>query len=257
MYKIFDGKNWINFDNYIELVNWLSKFNVHRGFRGEYNSFLRRVGNTDKDCYRHEEFIRNGKYFTIGTRVYSCYDKIVEYNQRDCRIVNEDGISVYDHNLINDVMRHEYDEKIFKAWAKKRASKQKKRVNRFIIPDSAYPVFRRGPVPYTGCHHGYHGFRRISTMNEIRQTCNPESEPFNRASRAYNLPTSWDDIDRDWRDSGWKSQGKNKHQWEHNVKEKIKHKMGKCTFVVKGYNKRNYGLEIDIDEVEEFADNTD
>lgn len=87
-----------------------------------------------------------------------------------------------------------------------------------------------GPWPYIHKQGGYKGFRCIKTTNEMKQTSNKEMRDFTRSSRGKNLPSSWDDIFRG-HDKGWKSQRKNKYQWENKVKLKIKHSYGKNVYV--------------------------
>lgn len=62
MYKIFNGKSWIEFSRYEYLINWVTQFN--RNTRGEFtNSFLNHVGVNQNDVYfagrMWTEFLRN------------------------------------------------------------------------------------------------------------------------------------------------------------------------------------------------------
>ncbi len=238
MYKVFNGKNWLNFETYLLLINWLSQYNAScfSNKTGRTNTFLEKVGNSDKDTYRDVERIRTTRYFVLDGHTYSYYDTKISYKIRNYRVVNEDDISIYSSKLVKDVLNHNFDRQLNEQWIINR-NKNKKfsfyRSGWLMIKDSDYPEFRRGPIPFIHKYSGYRCYRRIHTYQEKKLTCNPESEPFNRGSRAYNLPTSWDDIGRDWRNSGWKSQGKRRHQWENGVIEKTKHKHGKHTYVCK------------------------
>ena len=247
MYKVFNGKQWLNFETYQLLVNWLSQFNIYRGKRVDYNRFLAQVGNSDKDTFRHVERKRTGKFFFIDGITYPWYETIISYNTRNYRVLDEDGKSIYDRFLIKDVLNHHFDGNYSHYNSNRKIHYYARWM---ILPDSAWPEFRNGPVPFVSSHHYGHVYRRIRTTNERRQTCNKESEPFNRARRAYNLPSCWDDIARDWRDSGWKSQGKHRHQWENGVEQRIKHNSGKHIYVSRTKDKRH----IENDWIDELDD---
>lgn len=262
MYKVFNGTDWINFETYLMLINWISQWNV-RSFNkiGKSNKFLDRIGHSDKDTCRHTKYTRTGEYLFLDGTTYPKYHVDVEYKVRDCRVTNEDGISIYDRKFIMDVLNHTFDRKLNDSWVYNRNKNKKHVLYRcgwLMIRDSDYPEFRRGPVPFVHKSGHYSFYRRIATSRERRMTCNKEAEPFNRASRAYNLPTSWDDIARDWRDSGWKSQGKHRHQWEHGVIEETKHKHGKHTHTIKNVNKKHIDpewLEVDTVDEEDYIEN--
>ena len=88
MYKIYDGKEWYEFESYQEMVNYLSQFNVDK----TYNSFLSLVGNNENDC--------------CYARVYTgWYNFNIVKVQRDHRILLDNN-SIYDRNLVNDVLNH-------------------------------------------------------------------------------------------------------------------------------------------------------
>lgn len=210
MYKVFDGKTWYEFSTYKYLINWLSKFN--RNVYGKYNSFLACTGTNPNDTYYAGVSFTDGEY--------------VGYIPRHNRIINENGVSIYTKQLVKDVMGWNYSQDIMQRWVKEKNAKHKHNYYngwRGGIPDSAYPKFRSGPWPYIHHRVGGHYWKSIRTTNEKRQTTPKEFEQFTRGSRGKNLPDSWDDHTRDWRDDGWKSQGKSKHQWEHRVKAKDKH----------------------------------
>ncbi len=264
MYKVYNGKNWIDFDSYDELLNWLSQFNEGKeGAKARTNTFLSKVGNNTNDTYRSVVRVKTGEFITVGNRVYDITVSVVSYEQRDYRVCTIDGIGIYDYNLINDVLSYNHNhDRMRKSLLKKNKEKNKNKLKKYIyhrylyIPESAYPEFRRGPWPFISNHHSGYGFRKIRTTNERRLTCNKESIPFNRKGRAFNLPSSWDDIMRDWRDTGWKSQGKGRHQWENKVKQKTKHTFGKSTYVCKKVDKRNYYIDDDyLSEIDDtFTD---
>lgn len=219
MYKVFDGRVWIEFSKYEYLVCWLAQYNMK--FAGYCNSFLEHTGVNPRDTYYAGIIWPNNKY--IG------------YIIRENRIIDADGHSIYSKSLINDVKNYTYNQAVIDQW-RDELRKQKKRPYyngwRGGIPDSAYPDFRRGPWPYI---HSYHSssWRSIRTTNEKRLCADKEQRPFNRGSRGLNLPDSWDDPMRDWRNDGWKAQKKNRHQWENKVRTKEKHKFGKGVYVVK------------------------
>lgn len=225
MYKVFDGAKWIEFASREKLVNWLAAYNMPGMKR---NTFLEHVGINDGD-------MRHNVYFYAGLVEH-------EWSERMYRIVDENGRSLYDKEFIREVLEHTPNKEIERQWREDNRAQQGKtqyysgKYHR--LPESAYPEFRRGPVPYIHGRYKFGGvYRHIKTTNERRATCNDESRPFNRARRAFNLPDLWyDEPLRDWRNSGWKKQGRNKRQWELGVKNKTKHTIGKNTYVVKVHN---------------------
>lgn len=232
MYRTFDGKVWREFRTYNELLNYLSIFNRTVGTEF-YNSFFENVaGNDNDETYKMER---------VGW-LYPHYTSTVV--KRTYKIVNEFNCNLYCKKLISDVRNWEYNDSMWKAWEnafreKKRTEKGWKYYSRWgSIPDSAYPELRRGPWPFIHHTSGYHFFRHVHTYSEMKQAMDEDAKPFIRGSRGKHLPSAWDDITRDWRDKGWKSQNKDKHQWEHKVKEKVKHKYGKNTYVGSEYNKK-------------------
>ena len=256
MYKVFDGKNWIEFDNYKELVNWLAQFNV-RTVMKKFNTFLQKVGHNDNDiCYVTVRDV--GNYFWIGDHYYPKY--VTKAEKRDHRILDDAGNSLYNNQFVKEVLNTEHNKEQMYAYFRRRNKGKKDKNNyrkKFYIPDSAYPEFRRGPWPYIHVNHYRYPFRYIHTTNERRMTCCKEAEPFNRAKRAYNLPDLWfDEPLRDWRNRGWKNQSKNRHQWENKVKQKTKHSHEKNVFVDKRKSIRNSIEDIDITDIEEVINDT-
>lgn len=244
MYKVFDGKNWFSFNTYIQLIAWLSQYTSSFGSE-HYNRILDSTGNNDNDT----------RYTWVHGTTVSC----PTYEKRNCRIINDDGNSIYDSKLIQDVYSFKGDAReILNRMYKENRKKNENKYHYYRgtcldIPKSAYPDFRRGPYPFI--HRRRYGgwLRRISTINEKRMSADPEMKEFNRGSRGNNLPSTWDDIGRDWRDDGWKSQSKNRHQWENRVKAHSNHKYGKGVYVVKDSKKYN-DIEIESYNDEDFDD---
>lgn len=230
MYKVYISKDntWEYFSNYTFLINWLSKYNNYF-YSTVTNKFLAHTGNNDND--------------TVYTGYWDADGHHVEYNERKNRILNSDGISIYNKELIDAVTHWEFNAQVNRQWYLE--AKNAKEVEYYSIrsygriPDSAYPQFRSGPWPFVHKRARYRVYRKIKTTNEIRQTSPVEYKEFTRQSRGKNLVTEWDDPVRDWRNKGWKQQGKNKHQWEHAVKTRTKHKFGK-EIEVCPVNKRIY-----------------
>ena len=83
------------------------------------------------------------------------------------------------------------------------------------------PSFRSEPWPFTGGKMRKNvGVRRIKTLNEKKclEAVSIEGKQFVRAKRK-NIPSNWDSS-RDWRNDGWKEQGKKRYQWENRAKIK-------------------------------------
>lgn len=250
MYKVYNGKTWIDFESYDELLNWLSQFNTIK-LGKHVNTFLEKVGNSNKDTYRNERRIKTGKYFTIGDRIYPWYEVVVSYDIRENRVTTEDKISIYSSQLVKDALNYKHDPVRLREWRLgiKRSKQTWYGNDDVLTQDCIYPGFRR--EPQSGIHKSVSkwGYRHIRTTNERRQTCRKECVQFNRGRRAFNLPTVWDDIMYDWRDLSWKSQSKNRHQWENKVKQRTKHTIGKNVYVKK-YDKHKYDKE-DIEYIED------
>lgn len=217
MYNIYDGSRWISFDTYIELVNYLAQFNVGSHISWRYNTFLDRVGANKNDVYRASIL----DYPTVT------------YLPRDYRVL-EGNTSVYGPSLIKDVLNRTVNSEMLHDTFKKINPKRRSKWHRWDLPKSAYPEFRRGPMPYIHKHHRYYSYRRVRTTNEIRQSVIPEYKDFVRKSRGKHLPSLyWDEPMRDWRNDGWKKQGKRRHQWENKVITFSNHKFGKGIYVEK------------------------
>lgn len=220
MYKIYDGKEWYEFESYQEMVNYLSQFNVDK----TYNSFLSLVGNNENDC--------------CYARVYTgWYNFNIVKIQRDHRILLDNN-SIYDRNLVNDVLNHVCNkDEAYKSIRRNRKNKNKakKYYSRWgFIPSTAYPDFRMGPWPFIHKHKGGSCYRKIKTFNEIKQTTDPEYyDEFTRKSRGKHLPTIWDDPIEDWRNHGWKASTRCRKQWEPRVINKTKRLYGKGCYVEK------------------------
>lgn len=225
MYEFFDGKNTLTFDTRFDLINYLSKDNNRVG-NHVTNFTLNYIGNNDNDVFY------TGR---IG-------DMFGSYHPRICRVTCE-GRSIFDKNFIREVLNHTFDDKAFSRWRRSRGKYNKYYQKWGFIPDSAFPDFRSGPWPYIHSRHNYKVYRLIRTTNELRQSADPEYKDFVRKSRGKNLPNSFmDEPLRDWRNTGWKRQGHNKHQWEVNVKTKNRH-LKEYTFV----DSHNSIKDIEID----------
>lgn len=231
MYKVFNGRNWDSFNTYIQLINWISQFN-------------RFYGSTFRNEFLEDIMVNPTDTRFVSTWSPDYHIRHTGYVFRRNIVLNEDGNKLYDRIFIRDIHNWKFDKNIDIAWRKEAYKLTGKRYyNRmFNIPDSAYPEFRQGPWPYTHRSH-YSVYRSIKTTNEKRACADRGMIYFNRGSRGLNLPDSWDDICRDWRDDGWKSQGKNKHQWENKVKTKTKHSYGKGVYVVTGTIKGSFDTE--------------
>lgn len=237
MYKVFDGKTWIEFETYGDLVNYLSKFNRKSILKCQDNTFLNCVGNNPNDTYYSSPIISS----------ISCTNSTAGkvdfggYKARDKRIIEcvidtfgncVSERSIFDSTLIKDVLNHTFDAEAF--YSCRRKARKPKYYGTYIceLPDSAYPDFRRGPIPFIHKSRRYSAYRYIHTTNERRQSCDPEIKEFIRKSRGKNLPDMWfDEPLRDWRNNGWKKQGKRRHQWENKVICREKHKFGTSVYV--------------------------
>lgn len=200
-YFFFDGSAWIGFKTRADLVNFLS------------------IGN---DYSRHDTYSsRNSKLQLIGNNGNDAAaeiiwgDMVYRYTKRYCRVIDKWGRSVYNHELINEVLAHKCDVSALPAWVERPWLKD---LRRKYKPKQKYR-FRCDPVP--GVHHYSHGhyFRSIKTTNERRLCAAPEMQEFNRPKRGLNLPTNYDDRSFHW-ERGWKFQTKNRHQWEAHAKQR-------------------------------------
>lgn len=243
MYKVFNGREWIEFDSYDILICWLAKFNrwTNNGIR---NGFLDMTGVNPGDTFFEK------KYWNGTTYGSYCY--------RDHRITDEYENSIYDRNLILDVISTQYNEFTERKLYNNLKKKQKRRKPSYYggrygwLPDTAYPKFRRGPWPLIHKPRKMRYCRRIRTTNERRFCCGIEQKEFNRGSRGMNLPNSWDEIVIDFGNLGWKSQGKNRYQWENGIKTRTKHQEGKGTYVIKQSKRKLWqNIAEDFEDFEE------
>ena len=206
MYEYFNENKTLTFDTRDELVNYLAQYNYKLGTEVR-NPVLNKIGNNPNDVAR-----------VIGP------DGLADYINRTARVYHE-GRSIFDSNFKREVLNHTFNSNMLNTWYKNRRKNWKNWFSRHTLPDSAYPEFRKGPWPHIYSRYGRRVYRYIRTTNEIRQSADPEYKDFIRKSRGKNLPDTWQDEPlRDWRNSGWKKQGHNKHQWEVNIKTQTKHK---------------------------------
>lgn len=237
MYKVFDGHIWIEFESYKVLINYLKGFE-REGLLGKYNSFFEKVAGNDNDV-----MLNMSSYYTYING---------DYVKRPFRITNEYGANLYSKKLIRDVTRWKFSPNMEAEHVKK--MRYKANNGRIYIRQLGYvkengiPKFRIDSWPGTSSKHNYRGYRHIRTFNEIKHSYDDDCKEFIRGTRGNHLPTIWDEGMRDWRNNGWKSQQKNKHQWENKVKQKTKHSHGKNTYVCK-YNKYDYAEFGDLEDM--------
>ena len=207
-YFVFNGKQTLDFSSYEHLVNWLSQYN---SISLKENSFLNLVGNNPNDK------VNTLFAYTLGT--------ITELNFkyeafRIYRIYDENKNSIYDAKLKRDVLSWTLNHKMLSEW-KKAHTKIIKYTSihwPYDLPDWYAHHFRKEPFPCTGRNRFKHK-KSIRTSNEHRQIEACEMPELIRAKRnKVNLPTTWETGVRDWRNRGWKSQSKNRHQWESRIK---------------------------------------
>lgn len=235
MYRIYDTKNLVEFENYAQLINYISSFNRFDGTEF-YNSFLDRTGNNPNDLflsYIPYPYCLPVLGYNYETR---CY---LEY--RSNRIYDDDWNSIYDSLLVKDVRNWTYRDDIYKQWREftKKRREPTKWERKYAKYTRHYPEFRKGPWPDIHNRHRYScSYRSPRLFNERKNTAYREMEPFNRPSRGKNLPDPWDEEPmRDWRNKGWKRQGKRRHQWENGVICREQHEYGKGAYVHKDRSK--------------------
>lgn len=230
------------FDTYESMVNWLSQYNIHSIDR-EHNDFLDKTGVNESDVYTP---IPRFKFYTI----------FPDYFPRLNRIYDADGNNAYCKQLIKDVLRHTYDKDAdIKDLMKNKKSNQTLIGYRYI-DNKDIPDFRRGPIPYTGGRRNYNVYRFPKHMNTRRQAVDPDFDGGVRKKYIDNLPDGWiEERVRDWRNTGWKRQGRNRKQWEVNVKTKTKHEL-KAVYVCKPTDKRQLdSINIDVlDDIQDLED---
>lgn len=218
MYRVFDGNTWREFSKYSYLLNWLSMYNVAWG--NYRNTFLNRVGVNPGDTY-YAGFMGEDSTF-------------VGYLTRAYRIQDEYGNNLYCEKLVQDVLTYHYSKDEYIEWNNEVWSRRHR---------EDYPEFRRGPWPYIHHPRKMSIYRNIRTMNEKRQTTGKEVERFSRGTRGKNLPSCWDEVAREWRNKGWKAQGKARHQWENKTKLRSWSRYGKGLYVYKGEYKEHTDFE--------------
>ena len=205
-----------SFTSYESLVNYLSMFN---------NKIFRSTG-----CNEILDNADNGKNELKRIIIADCNNvkrvEFVPYSFR-YKIVDQSGRNVYSDQLISDVLSHVYIRpKIRGRWTRRYMTKTKFK-------------FRYDPVPNVHKLSGGHYYRAFSHLRDLRSAADPEISCLIRPSRNLrNLPNPYDlERVRDYQ-RNWKSQGKYRKQWEHNL-------YGRNNMdTVKGFNKRH----LDYDE---------
>ena len=216
MYIVTTNSVEHHFKTYKELLNYLSRFNQFIG-TDFYNTFFENTAGNANDTKR------------VCVKLMNYENSLLE--PRTNRILNDCGANIYSKKLVNDVMNWKYNDAEYKNWYNNEIKKKRKNRVTHRFPVETYPEFRRGPWPRIHKRFRYCYFRNIKTFNEIKNSYNEDNKGLIRGSRGKNLPTSWDEICVDWRNHGWKSQKKCKHQWEHKVIEKTKHEYGNKIYV--------------------------
>lgn len=230
MYKVHDAysysKETITLENYNHLVNWLSQFNTHSMSRGIHNTFLDKTGTNENDVYTD-----------IPRFCFTMID--IPYFPRLNRIFDEDGKSAYCTQLIKDVLRTTYDrDKSIEAFWRINGNDKATYyyVGHRLVKNTAIMPFRGGPVPYTGKRYKYKVYRHPHNIGIRRAASDTELGYTVRKRYVDKVPDGWiEERMRDWRNHGWKRQGKNRKQWEAKVKAQTKHNSGNV-FVCKPMN---------------------
>ena len=209
------------FSSYESLVNYLSKFNDNPRFgcnvildnADKGDNELRKVILTDCNNIKRVELV-------------PC-----SFNYR---IVNAAGKNIYSDQLVSDVLSHVYvRKKAYSRWAR-----------RYLIKTPF--KYRYDPVPNVHKLSGGHYYRVFSHVRDLRLAADPEIEGLIRPARnTRNLPNPYDlEKVRDYQ-KNWKSQGKYRKQWEHNL-------FGRGNIdTVKVFNKRHQNNDDSLDEIEE------
>lgn len=215
MYKIYDGEKTACFQNYVQLVNALSKHNMRCGSE-VWNGFLDNVGVNPGD-----------KRVRPGMNAYLQPKDL--YQLRTHRVIGPEGYSIYDSFLVQDVLNWTFSQEVYKQYLVFLG-----RGGPFHYYQlSAYSEFRRGPVPGTSKRAGHYPYLRcIRTTQEKRLCCDPDLARLCRGSRGKNLPDTYDDIWRDCHNRGWKRQSKYRHQWEHKAVARARKAHGRGVEVV-------------------------
>ena len=236
-WELIKGSETLKFRTYSELVNYMSRDNQRFGNEVS-NNYINRIGVNDNDVIKVREFKRDifGNFTSVTNEIQRCY-----------RVQTPYGAYFWNNTMRDDILKNKFNEKAFDNWYywHRKLNKPKIRGRWAKYYYINYPGFRDGPWPGIRSHHRYnHVYRQISVMNEKRQACDPEYKDYFRGTRGKNLPDSWDtEPTRDWRNRGWKKQGRKSRQWERNPKK------ARGVWVDNTYNKRAT-IEVDLDELE-------
>ena len=102
--------------------------------------------------------------------------------------------------------------------------------------------YRCDPVPNVHKRSHGHYYRNFSYAREMRLVSDPDISKLVRPSRNIkNLPTPWDLEKVRCIEKNWKSQGKYKRQWEHNISNKHMD-------TISNYNKRSNSTHYMVEE---------
>lgn len=229
MYSVYHANTYREFETYDELLNYLSAY-THSCGTEKYNSILDYTGVNDYDCYRSVS-----------------YSGEVEYYQRTNRIYH-DGIAFYSHKLVRDVFNYNHDpDRYYRYLTNDRIKNKLVYCGHRYIPRRSLPRYRIDPIPGTHKRTRYsNALRHVQTTHEKRVNADPEVEKYVRPCRRFgNLVDLYCDIPREYGDDGWKSQTKNRHQWESKV---VRTSKKSKAYVVKNYTKYE-AEELDIENI--------
>lgn len=163
----------------------------------------------DKDVYR----VFNWEWNYVNG-YYQRWPKEVSYYPKKLVAVECTSVKKGDYRIIN-LSEIQKSLKIYKPRPHKRPRSAWMRPKVF--------EFRNGPVPWTG--HSKRGFRCRRVHSYIRtwsknfleiDECEFHLNGKGRASDRLRGASNWDWPPRDWRNDGWKAQGKRKKQWQRN-----------------------------------------
>lgn len=197
------------FANYESLVNYLSIFNNSPRF----------------GCNKILDYADRGRNELREITIVDCNNverkELVPYDFK-YKIIDEVGRNVYSDQLVIDVLSHTHVRtKTHCAWARRYATK-----NHF--------KYRYDPVPNVHKPSGGHYYRAFSHVRDLKLASDPDISDFIRPSRNIrNLPNPYDLEKTRCIQKNWKSQGKYKKQWEHNI-------YGRSNIdTIKGFDKRH------------------
>ena len=193
-YYAFNGTRWEKFYSYLQLINWLSKFNKDWLYK-DWNTFLESTSPTGEDLGSYIDW-HNERLFV----------------KRDHRICQEDFISIYCEKLKQEVRDWRYVESI----------EHERQVR--LSTDKDWEAMRTrlyGPArrkryrwEYSGGRHKCGHYAPGTHLGELRRAADLDHTRYIRPARNINnLPSAWDDR---WtkNSSGWKRSTKYRHQWE-------------------------------------------